>query len=724
MARLLNMTEIKQINAVMLGLGIPNQKDSCGYSAADYGVMESFHYKEAPDLSETMQALIVMLHYQNTQLMESRDNLIYTLEELKRRKSLSVTTEKRVEIRGYNNVCVGIRWSGNNPDIQGYIYTESKKGSCKWYKDSDDKWSLAIKWDYKDDFVVQFCSLGYDCKEFHALQPPKSQNKVLMINSSVIAEREGIDLIRLQTDNKYVKNLMQECKQITVKKGNLYCKIHHAADVYSYIESLMQKRDDMIHISINLDSLKPWRNLVCSWNVTYPMMDLNHADLKFTPYPFQIEDIKTMLQKKVILNANDMGCGKTFESVVTGESMPMKKLVICPATLRMNWEREIKMVNPDADVLILYNDMPFQTGKDWTIVGYSSVEKFCDDFIQENIQCIFIDEAHYCQSVDDKGNPSSARARAVLKIAATAGWVYPLSGTPKPTRNKNLYNILRLIRHPLTDKKDGFFSFANYYCGGMQTMYGRNYNGNSHDDELYEKIKPYMIRHLKKEVLPDLKKLRLCVPVGIDLTEYHKILEEYRTLLKNKKSDAEQLQVLMRARKILALTKAKQSIEYAKYITQNDEKVIIVTCFTEVVKQIESAFKGNVVKIIGGMTDKQKNDAVIEFQNGKAQVLVMNIIAGGTGLTLTKSHMMIFNDYDWTVGNITQAEDRICRGGQTELCFIYLMTAKGAREEEMLVDMLTMKAKSIDDVIDNGLGEAIDFRALVNKAQRKRGTDA
>ena len=94
----------------------------------------------------------------------------------------------------------------------------------------------------------------------------------------------------------------------------------------------------------------------------------------------------------------------------------------------------------------------------------------------------------------------------------------------------------------------------------------------------------------------------------------------------------------------------------------------------------------------------------------------MNIVAGGVGLTLTASHNMIFNDYDWIPGNITQAEDRICRGGQTECCMIHYITAKGADVEEDFVDMLTYKSDTINQAVDGGSGETIDFRTLVEKS--------
>ena len=730
MARLLGMDEIKKMNMWMLGLGKPITADSSGYNVADFNIMETFYYLDAPNLAQTIQALMIMSHYSNTQLSPAADNIQFTLNELYSRQKLSVIKEKKIEVLGYNQSCIGVRWDFENDSMSSFVKLESANDTCKWYKDADGKWSVAIRWEAKEKFSILFRSHEYDCCEFDAICSPETPK--LFINASVEIKMSDKhrDMLEIKADDEYVMKVIRHLDFISCRKKITYCKLHNITILYNELEKL--NNNDMNNIHINLDALKPWKEYVDSWNTVYPIIDLSKIPLKFTPYQFQIDDIKCMLEKRTVLNANDMGCGKTFESVVTGESLPMKKLVICPATLRLNWEREIRMVNPNADIHIIYSSDKgekkdqmggrikinlYATGNDWTIIGYSSIEKFQKELINENFQCVFIDEAHFCQSVNDKGNPNSSRARCVLNICATAGWVYPLTGTPKPTRNKDLYNILRLIRHPLTDKIDSFYPYANYYCGGLRTAYGMDYNGSSHDDELNDKLTPYMIRHLKKEVLPNLKKVRSCIPVQIDLKEYHQAIEEYRQVLKRKNSQAEQLQILMRARKTLAITKAKESIQFAKDIVAQGEKVIIVTNFTDVANKIESAFPDNVVKIVGGMSDKQKDQAQNEFQNGSSQVMVINIIAGGTGLTLTRAHKMIMNDYDWTVGNITQAEDRICRGNQKELCMIYYMTAKGAAEEEKLVDMLTYKAKSIDEAVDNGMGGAINFRSLIEQSE-------
>ena len=126
------------------------------------------------------------------------------------------------------------------------------------------------------------------------------------------------------------------------------------------------------------------------------------------------------------------------------------------------------------------------------------------------------------------------------------------------------------------------------------------------------------------------------------------------------------------------------------------------------------------MKLVGGMTDEQKDKAILEFQEGKPQVMAMNIVAGGVGVTLTKAYNMVINDFDWTPGNLTQAEDRICRGGQVEeYCNIYYLYASGADMDEVFADTLTSKFDTINATIDGGSGDSIDYISLINDALEK-----
>lgn len=721
----LSIQKLQEINETMLGLGAPVEIDGIGYNKMHFDHMLDLYYrKESLTINQQKLMVETLIKYSNTQLTSYKSDLKETLEYLNSDKAYNdiVKSQRKVNVVSFDSETVQISWNYNRR-VSEYI-RESDRANYKWNRDNDGKWILKLFWCKADEYIEVLNANGFDTSEV-AKAKAKAEEVVLTDENGNVVEfsyvvdinrpDDSIDTLELAVAyHPMIADSLRAIPYISFNKSKqVYTLRIDTADV-------VFKKLAGCGKSIDLTQLEPWKKLVESWDKTYDMIDISKTSIPFKPYDFQIEDIQKMLKSKVILNGNDMGCGKTMESVITGESMPMKKLVICPATLRLNWEREIKMINPEADVTILYSNSDFKATQ-WTIIGYPSVAKFQKELEEENFQCIFIDEAHYCQAINNSGTPDSIRSKAVLRLTATAGWVYPLTGTPKTNRNKNVFNILRMIRHDLAKGQWAFMNYGKTYCEGERTGWGWNFEGNSNDEDLNARLKPRMIRHLKSEVLPNLKKQRMIIPVAVDLREYNDTIMEY---LENRKSkEAEQLARLMRARKILATQKVGETIDFAKDFVEQGEKIIIVTCFTEVVKIVEKAFKGNCCKIVGGMSDIQKNNAKEEFQNGKTQVLVMNIVAGGVGLTLTSGHTMIFNDYDWTIGSITQAEDRICRSGQTECCNIYFITAKGADVEEEFVDTLTYKSNTINNAIDSGVGESINFRNLVEKSAGKERSD-
>ena len=724
----LTNTEIYDINNRMLGKGAPIVDDGAGYNQIHFGFMQSMSYIPPVALSKKQLITMVkfMLTYKNTQLSAYATDLQDTLKALESEVKTEVKTEvdvkQSVKVVAYDSESVQITWKFNRT-VSDAI-KNSDRSNFRWLK-VDNQWILKLYWDKIDEYLDIFTENNFDISAITDARIKASDINLKNEDGSAVevvyeleVERpeKEIDTLAIRVNfHPVIAQVLRNIPYVSLNKTkNIWTvRIDEASNLYKALENCGK--------TIDLSQLEPWKKLVDSWNQSFEMIDLSKKSLKFTPYPFQIEDIKQMLKNGTILNANDMGCGKTFESVVVGESLPMKKLVICPATLRLNWEKEIKMVTPDADVSVLYNDKPVVIG-DWTIVGYPSIAKFQKELEAENFQCIFIDEAHYCQAINNAGNPDSNRAKAVLRLAATAGWVYPLTGTPKTNRNKNLFNTLRLIRHTLAKGQWAFNNYGREYCDGVKSSWGWDFEGNSNDEELYNQLKPCMIRHLKKEVLPNLKKQRIIIPVRVDLTEYNWEISQY--LMKRESKEAEQLARLARARQILATQKVGETIDFAKEFIQDGKKIVIVTCFTEVVKTVEKAFAGNVVKLVGGMSDKAKNEAIEEFQTGEKQVMVMNIIAGGVGVTLTASYNIIFNDYDFVPGNVVQAEDRICRGGQTaECCMVYYINALGADVEEDFVDLLTYKSETINNAIDGGNGDSIDFRPLVEKSAGNSRSD-
>lgn len=709
----LTKQEMSSINLSMLGKGMPVAIDNTGYNKFDYVKMVVLAEKSELSDLDAYELALTLRNYVNTQLSHLADRIRQTVQ-------FYQNLVKQVKVLEFTPSKVKLEW-GFNYAIRDFIRNNMDKSCYRWTKD-DGNWVFEIEWTSISQMFGIFSQQGFSTTEVKnvlaSLGPIKENNKEdETLTLQVIRPDSTIDTLYIKFP--YNATLVEVLKSIP---HTTYSKQNRAWEVYiAYSLELFQKLTDLGMKSLDLSQLKPWATMVKGWKTNHRLIDWKKCPLKFKPYEFQIEDAKKLLQAKVMLNGCDMGCGKTFEQILVGESIPKAKLVICPPTLRLNWKKEILHVNPNANVHIQYSADEFTFVKGWNIIGYNSLDKFQKELEKVKFQVIMIDEAHYIQAVNNSGNPDSKRATAVLRLAATANYVYPITGTPKTNRNKNLFNILRALRHPLGMGKWAFSNYGKMFCDGHLNGFGWDYNGNSNDEELNRQLSQYMVRHLKSEVLPHLKKQRIVMPVEVDLREYHREIAEY---LKNRSNgNAVDLARLMGARKILANKKVEESIAFAKNLILEDKKVVIVTCFTDVVKAVETAFKGNVVKLVGGMTDEAKDKAISEFQEGQPQVMVMNIVAGGVGVTLTKSSNMIINDFDWTPGNLTQAEDRICRGGQTqEFCNIYYLYAAGADMDEVFADTLTEKFSTINDAVDGGEGDSIDYLDLISKALQKKAS--
>ena len=453
---------------------------------------------------------------------------------------------------------------------------------------------------------------------------------------------------------------------------------------------------DKLAIGYDLNDLK--KGMFYSNKSDNKLIDLSKLTLPFELYPYQIEDANKIITMKRALLGQEMGCGKTVISILIGESIDTPKLVICPESLRLNWQREILQVNPNADVQILLSSETPHFGKDWTIVGYLTASKFVDNL--KEFDCIFVDEVQYCKSVNNWGKPSSKRAASVITLAQNATYCYLLSGTPLPSHNKDLFNILKMLRCPEFDFNNqwAFKNYADKFCDPQQTYFGVDYSGNSNSDQLHNILKPLMVRRLKKDVLPNLKKQRQFIPIApIFKKDYKAIMAR----LSHPNESDTYMGLAMTGRQMLSQYKLDATIDLAESMLDAEESIVIVTNFIETADKLKAHFKDKACEIRGGMTDDDKQLSIDDFQSGFKKVCILNMMASGVGITLTKAHNMIIMDYAWLPSDMIQVEDRICRGGQTECCNIYYIYCDNSLFDTIFINMITDKSANIDLVVDN-----------------------
>lgn len=443
-------------------------------------------------------------------------------------------------------------------------------------------------------------------------------------------------------------------------------------------------------------------------------MDLSRHSL----YPHQVAGIQFLAQRGRAILADDMGLGKTRQAIVAmNEAAPTGAvLVICPASLKLNWAREIRVVDPGAALDVLGVDGREGAPARWVIVNFDMLAPFGDRLRAIPWAGVIVDEAHFIKN-------ASQRTSQVLKLIGVADakgnvptgprQVFLLTGTPMPNRPRDLFNLLRAVGHP---SSRSFLSFAKRYCGAYRNGFGWVTDGASNITELNLLLKEVMLRRKKDEVLDLPPKIRSWVPVQIDGVSawkaYDDFLSWFRTADPTRPNDTEFLARITKLR--VALHKAKHAAcaERIRDVLATGQKVIVFTSYTEGITRHKKALGDKAVTITGADNAKQRMAATDAFQNDpNVQVILCNLIAGGVGLNLTAATHVIFQDLDWVPANHLQAEDRCYRIGQTQQVTVEYLLADGTLDG-YIAQLLEAKLQLVQAVESDELPDASIIKDL------------
>ena len=475
------------------------------------------------------------------------------------------------------------------------------------------------------------------------------------------------------------------------------------------------------------------------------MHQLDREEFRFFAglYPHQIEGISFLTRKGRAILGDDMGLGKTRQAIVAMEQAAPDGviLVICPASLKLNWRREILAVDPEARIEVIGAKGATADAPRWVIVNYDLLAKQAERLRAINWSGVILDEAHFIKN-------ASARTNHVLKLLGVSekardpvigpGQVYLLTGTPMTNRPRDLYNLLRCVGHP---SARSFLSFARRYCGAYRNNFGWVTDGASNIGELNLLMKEVMLRRLKDDVLDLPPKVRTWLPVEIDsATARHAQVGFLEWLAGSDPSRPNDKDFLGRLQKVrVALHKAKHNAvaERIHDVLATGQKVIVFTAFTDGLKKHKASLGEACVTLSGEDNAERRMAAVDAFQNDpEIRVMVANLIAGGVGITLTAGSHVIFQDLDWVPANLAQAEDRAYRLGQTSRVTVeYMIAARsldGYVAQLLAAKMELIKAVEAAEVPDLSILQDLEakLRALAPallveaRAARASGDDA
>lgn len=501
-----------------------------------------------------------------------------------------------------------------------------------------------------------------------------------------------------------------------------------ATEYHAKIKIFQNKPSEMVWIpkdQLNEDLFRVIPEVNVDWNKYSSRPPMEH----------QKEAIIRLLQNDKFLLLDSPGLGKTTTTIISAMESNVKKiLIVCPASLKLNWKKEIEFFDKEENITIVNKEW---SSNKWTIINYDLLGKYNsllkqtkkkknsekdnkDIIINEKFDLIIADEAHYAKS------KTALRTKHFKKISKTIPKRWLLTGTPITNRPIDLFSLLEIVEHPISKNYE---SFTRQYCDAkIMFIKGRRIikaDGASNLAELNRRLQPISIRRRKEDVLnlPD----KIISPVYIEMDDkdkknYEKSVEEY---ILNRLSQGVNISYNNKLVELAVLRRwvAENKIPYTKEIIdsalESDKKVIIFTCYTSVVENLQNHYKDKCVILHGATTQKDRQKSVDEFQNNpEIKVFIGNTIAAGVGITLTKAEVVIIQDLDFTPANNLQAIDRGYRIGQTKDVLVYFPLFDDT-VDTIIYKVLNKKQNIIDMAVDGVIDNKSVFEEVIDEIEKK-----
>lgn len=435
--------------------------------------------------------------------------------------------------------------------------------------------------------------------------------------------------------------------------------------------------------------------------------------------------------------ADDMGLGKTLQVLAFLASQPgTHALVVCPASLVFNWEAECQRFYPSAKIAAVAGaaaarQMQIEDfdKQDILITSYDLLKRDIDCYENKYFDYVIVDEAQYIK------NASTQAAKSVKSIAS--GCRFALTGTPIENRLSELWSIFEFLM-------PGYLYSYKRFKDELESPVAE-----SKDDvarmRLSRLVRPFILRRLKKDVLKELPdKIEEVVYARMEgrQNSLYQAREKQLLMTLSKQTEEEfKTQKLQMLAELTALrqiccdpslvyenyehesAKTKTCVEVVQNAVSGGHKVLLFSQFATMLDRLFKILQEQGLRIfmLTGKTSKEERRRLVaEFQSGAADVFLISLKAGGTGLNLTAADMVIHYDPWWNIAAQNQATDRAHRIGQDNKVTVLRLIMKGTIEERIL-KMQEDKQNLADSIIsEDGVSIAgLDKEQLISVLDRK-----
>lgn len=419
--------------------------------------------------------------------------------------------------------------------------------------------------------------------------------------------------------------------------------------------------------------------------------------------------------------ADDMGLGKTLQTLSwlawlkdRNKKNPKPSLVICPASVLHNWQREANRFAPDLQVLVLesgaarHNLRKQIPQHDVIVTNYALLRRDLEELQKFAFRAVILDEAQFIKNPGAQVTQSVKQLKSEHRLA--------LTGTPLENRLLDLWSIVDFIQPGYLGNQEHFIETYEPKGGqdaeGVQRIARRR---------LSAKLRPLLLRRLKKHVakdLPDRIEQRRDCPLGDEqrklyLAELRRSRDQIMQAVAEQglnKSKMHVLAALTRLRQVCCHPqlvgndspsgKTETLFELLDSLVAEGQKVLVFSQFVQMLQLLEKEcrLRNIPTHILTGQT-KDRQEVVQAFQNDpNPGVFLLSLRAAGTGLNLTTASYVVLYDPWWNPAVEAQAIDRSHRIGQTQTVNAYRLIAPGTVEEKIW-ELQQSKAQTIADVL-------------------------
>ena len=448
--------------------------------------------------------------------------------------------------------------------------------------------------------------------------------------------------------------------------------------------------------------------------------------------PYQRVDVEFIKSKDSVAVFNEQRTGKTPTILTAVQEYLGQGIVVCPASLKLNWQKEFEQWVDDTSLTYvisgtkskrfkMYEDFANKKAK-MLFMSYETLRADLDTlmFLLNDIDVLIVDEAHRLR------NFQTRQSIAVYRLGKIAKHIYPMTGTPAVNHPSDVFGILRLIQ---PEKYTSYWQFVDRYFGYVEGRFGRELLDVRKDraDELTEVLTTSSVQRKRKDVMSWIPKITdRKVYIDLDASQVRhlkKITEEFmygENIIPNIIAQLTRIRQVSLDPALLDLKGKSAKTEFLlDFLEDNDGKVIVFSVFTSYLKILKDLILNSVL-LTGEMTSEQKSAAVDSVQNGNTRVLLANIQVGGTGWTLDNIDTIIFTDRSFNPIDNEQAADRFVPTDPNKTYGAkQIITLISNHRIERSIDQLINEKISIIQFINN-----YGMNALVNYDGKENNNNA